>query len=78
VVAADPGSIPCKCDPTRPRLTHPSPAERCGSLDQFEAHPHLSAWFPICWSHHFESSSSKVAPLPVAKSPMRPLPSELV
>ena len=78
VVAADPGSIPCKCRPAKPYLTHPSPADSSGSLDLFRSHPHLSAGFRIRSSHHFESSSSKVAPLPVAKSPMRKLPSELV
>ena len=78
VVAADPGSIPCKCRPAKPYLTHPSPADSCGSLDLFRSHPHLSAGFRIRSSHHFESSSSKVAPLPVAKSPMRTLPSVLV
>lgn len=78
VVAADLGSIPCKCRPAKPYLTHPSPADSCGSLELFGAHPHLSVGFRIRSSHHFESSSSKVAPLPVAKSPMRTLPSVLV
>jgi hypothetical protein len=48
VLTADPGSIPCKCKPTRPCLMHPRPAESCGSLDHPERFPHSHTRLRIC------------------------------